>query len=157
MIPMLFKRLAMPALALLLAFSILSCDAATTTSGLSYEDFDHIDDYDEIFDRRQETYLVYIYSLSCSNCASFKEEILAFASTYTDHVLFFFCADDGTSDLEADYLATIGATSLLTPTLLLILDNDFDRNTASRYYFTGSTRIRTVLNDIESDSYQYWP
>jgi len=150
------KRLFLPLLFLFAAFALTACAETTTAAGLDYDDFDYIEDYDEIFDRRAGTYIVYLYSESCHNCATIKSEILAFASAYDDHVLFFFNVGEGSAALQNDYKEAIGITEVQTPVLLLITDNGFDKTASSRFYFAGVTAIRAILNDLENGSYQYW-
>jgi len=142
---------------MLLAF-LFGCGAATTTAttGLDYSDFNYLEDYDEVFNRAAGTYIVYIYSTDCYNCSNFKAEILEFAATYSGRPIFFFNVSNATSSLQAAYLSTIGQTGVRTPSLLLILNNAFDKTVASRFYFEGAPIIRSLLNDLDNSSYPYW-
>ncbi|MFH0993116.1 MAG: hypothetical protein V1761_02065 [bacterium] len=141
----------------LLCLSFLGCETVTTTTtGRDYADFDYLEDYDEVFNRNAGTYIVYIYSTDCYNCAQFKDEILEFAATFTDRTIFFFNVSNATSSLQTAYLDMIGQTAVRTPSLVLIKNNAFDKTVASRYYFEGAPIIRSLLNDLENQSYLYW-
>jgi len=151
------KRLFLPILIFILAFSVVACQAeTTTTAGLDYGDFDYIEDYDEVFNRREGTYIVYLYSESCYNCGEIKEDVLAFADSYTDRTIFFFNVDGATADLQNAFLTALGRTQVGTPTMILIKDKAFDTTASSRYYFEGISRILSIITDLEKGTYQYW-
>ncbi len=151
------KRLLFPVLMFLFAFSLVACqEETTTTAGLDYGDFDYIEDYDEVFNRREGTYIVYLYSDSCFNCGEIKADILAFADSYTDRAMFFFNVDNATSDLQNAFLTTLGRTQVGTPSLILIKDNGFSTTASSRYFFSGASSVLSILTDLEKGTYQYW-
>ncbi|MDP3130641.1 MAG: hypothetical protein Q8N15_04820 [Bacillota bacterium] len=154
---MTIKRLFFPLFLLFLAFSVTACAVETTTTdGLDYDDFDYIEDYDEVFNRREGTYIVYLYSESCYNCGEIKEDVFAFASTYADRTMFFFNVDGATSDLQNAFLTTLGRTQVGTPSLILIKNNAFSTTASSRYFFSGASAILSILEDLEKGTYQYW-
>lgn len=153
-----FSKVLLFALTLSLSFTILACNTTTTEEGASYEMYDSFDRYQDAFTRREGTYLIYIYSTSCSACLTFKPEILAFADSYTDEVLYFFnsaAATDASTHQQA-FLAAIGQASVETPTLLLITDGGFDTTNIDKYYFAGISEIRNILNDLSNNSYPYF-
>ena len=136
--------------------ALIGCGTKTTTEdALDYDDFDYLSDYDEVFDRPVGTYLVYVYAETCQACARLKTDILAFASQYTDHVIYFFNAGAVDSTNQAPYLEAIGQASVQTPTMLVIKDG-FDLTNVSRYLFIGETRIRSLITDLTNDAYPYW-
>jgi len=154
---MTIKRLLLPLLLLVLAFSTTACQAeTTTTAGLDYDDFDYIEDYDEVFNRREGTYIVYLYSESCFNCGEIKEDVLAFAEAYSDRAMFFFNVDGATADLQNAFLTALARTQVGTPSLILIKDNGFSTTASSRYFFSGASAILSILTDLEKGTYQYW-
>lgn len=151
------KRLLFPLILFILAFSLSACAAETTTSaGLDYDDFDYIEDYDEVFNRREGTYIVYLYSESCFNCGEIKEDVLAFAASYTDRAMFFFNVDGATADLQNAFLTTLARTAVGTPSLILIKDNAFSTTASSRYFFSGASAVLSILTDLEIGDYPYW-
>ncbi len=154
---MTMKRLFLPLILLILAFSATACaEKTTTTAGLDYEDFDYIEDYDEVFNRREGTYIVYLYSESCFNCGEIKRDVLAFADSYTDRAMFFFNVDNATAELQNAFLTTLGRTQVGTPSLILIKDNGFSTTASSRYFFSGASAVLSILTDLEKGTYQYW-
>ncbi|MFA5007411.1 MAG: thioredoxin family protein [Candidatus Izemoplasmatales bacterium] len=154
---MTIRRLLFPLLTLLVGFALVACQTATTTlGGPDYDDFDYIEDYDEVFNRREGTYIVYLYSESCYTCNSIKDEVLAFAGAYADRTIYFLNVDNATATKETVFLTTLGKNEVGTPTLLLIKDSGFDKNASSRYFFTGSSPILSIINDLENGDYPYW-
>jgi thiol-disulfide isomerase/thioredoxin len=150
------QRILTPVLALLFAFALFACDQTTTTAGADYGDFDFIEDFDEAFNRREGTYIVYLYSETCENCNRIKDQMLAFAAAYDDRVIFFFDVAKATTALQDAFLFQLGKTTVNTPTLILITANGFDKTVASRFYFEGASAILGIINDLENGSYQYW-
>jgi len=151
------KRLFLPILIFILAFSVVACQAeTTTTAGLDYGDFDYIEDYDEVFNRREGTYIVYLYSESCYNCGEIKSDVLAFAEAYSGRAMFFFNVDGATAELQNDFLTTLARTQVGTPSLILIKDNGFSTTASSRYFFSGASAVLSILTDLEKGTYQYW-
>ena len=154
---MTIRRLFLPLLSALLAFTLLACQTTTTTTaGLDYSDFDYIEDYDEVFTRREGTYVVYLYSLSCAQCETIKDDVLAFASSYADRTVYFFNLDLGSSTLQNTFLTTLGKATVGTPTVILVADGGFDKTASSRYFFTGSSDVLSILADLAKGSYPYW-
>lgn len=154
---MTIRRLLFPLLTLLLGFALVACQTATTTlGGPDYDDFDYIEDYDEVFNRREGTYIVYIYSETCGTCNSIKDEVLAFASSYTDRTIYFFNLDGATATKEEELLTPLGQSEVGTPTLILVKNKGFDKNAFSNYCFSGSSRILSIIVDLENGDYPYW-
>lgn len=142
-----------------LSFLLFGCSGdTTTTEGLSYDMFDYIEDYDEIFDRREGTYLVYIYSPTCTICIDIKSTVLEFADTYEKYNIYFLNADNATTALKTEFLNTIGLPETMygTPALVLIKNNSFDKTALSLYYFAGAKEIPNILRDIKNGSYTYF-
>lgn len=52
---------------------------STFRANLDYADFDHIADYSDLYDRPEDNYIVYYYSVSCGYCNQIKDYILDFA------------------------------------------------------------------------------
>ncbi len=155
---MTFKKTLFLLLILVLTLSAFACNTTTTETALSYEDFEYFDRYQDAFNRREGTYLIYIYSTTCTVCATFKPEVIAFAAAYTDEVIYFFdsgAATDAATSQPA-FLAAIGQASLQTPTLLLIKDGAFDLTNIDKYFFSGIPAIRNILNDLTNNSYPYY-
>ena len=129
----------------------------TTTTGLDYDAFDYLTDYNQVFTRREGTYFVYFYSLTCSNCIKIKSSVLEFADTYSDYNTYFFNVDNGTDTYKAEFLAAIGvsSTNFGTPSFLVVVNGSFDKTKLSNYFFSGATVIPALLRDIETGTYQY--
>lgn len=146
---------------LAVTFALQACSnttTETTTTGLQYDMFDSITDYDEIFNRREGDYLVYLYQTDCVNCLAIKDTVLAFADTYTAHAMYFFNVGGLSSEYEAAFLETVGETSSSfgTPTLIVVTNNSFDATAKSHYYFVGKLEIPAVLRDLKNNAYSYW-
>lgn len=139
----------------LLFVFVLACQETTTTTTLNFDLFEQIDRYQDVFTRREGTYLVYVYSDSCVNCATIKERMHEFASTYEGHVIYFFnaaLATDGAS-YQQSYLTKINQSQVQTPSLIVVVDNDFDLTDVSTYYFSGAQAVLNILDDIEYGVY----
>jgi hypothetical protein len=143
---------------LLNLFMFLGCSEKTTTTeySLDYVDFDYISNYYEVFNRREGTYIVYVYSQSCVVCTELKADFLAFADSYTAYNVYFFDAGSVDTTYQADYLSSIGQSNVKTPTLLIIKNGTFDKTAVSRYYFEGESRIRSIMLDLKNNVYPYW-
>ncbi len=154
------KKIIALLVAVTLGISLFGCsgDETTTTTGLNYEMFNYISDYDEIFDRREGDYLVYIYSDTCSICDTIKDTVLEFADTYTGHMIYFFEVTYATTELKTEFLSYIGLNEILfgTPSLVIVKDNSFETTSFSNYFFAGATDIPRVLRDIENGTYNYF-
>jgi thiol-disulfide isomerase/thioredoxin len=145
----------------LLGFALLvsliplsACGKTTTTLAYDYDDFDFIDAYGDVFNRFDETYLVYIYSTSCPNCAAIKSTVIDFAATYTGHRIYFFDItgiEDPTG--KQTFLDIMGQTTLSFPALIVVVGNGFDRAQTSKYLYLGKVKIPMILNDIENGSF----
>lgn len=140
-----------------LGVALYACSTSTTTpEGLSYEDFNYIEAYSEIFDRREGTYLIYLYEPTCSNCNKIKTSVLTFASTYTAHPIYFFDVTGLADETgEAAYLAKTGQAELIYPTLIVVIDNDFDLTNKTKYLYTGVSKIPLVLTDMKNGVYDW--
>lgn len=154
-----FKRFLLMMIMILGSFSAIGCNltATTTQVGLDYSEFDSISDYTEVFNRREGNYLVYVYQTNCSACIRLKTDFLAFADTYSDKNIYFFNVGNLSESADSStYLATIGQPSVQTPVLLVIKNNSFDKNNVSRYLYTGESKIRAVMTDLQNGSFLYW-
>lgn len=139
----------------LFALSLIGCREQTTTTTVNFELFEQIDRYQDVFTRREGTYLVYVYSDTCVNCQTIKQRLYDFASTYEGHTIYFFNAakaSDAQTQQQA-YIAKIGQTQVQTPSLVVVVDNDFDLTALSSYYFMGASSVVNVLDDIENGAY----
>ncbi|MFA6649375.1 MAG: hypothetical protein WCS48_04710 [Candidatus Izemoplasmatales bacterium] len=156
-----FKSLLLLIIIPLSALALWACMATTseevTTSGLDYADFDTITAFDQIFIQDEGTYLVYLYSTNCSNCLSIKTEVLNFAMTYPYKTVFFFNVY-GYSETDPEviqYLSDTKISDLLVPSLLVIVNNEFDNTQMSKYYYEGTTRITNFLDDLEKGGFVF--
>lgn len=151
------KRMLVLSLLVLTSFVLVGCGTTTTTADtLDYEDFNYLESYSEIFDRREGSYLVYIYEPSCSNCNKIKNTVLTFASEYTAHAIYFF----DTTDIDdqtglSDFLQRTAQTSLDTPTLIVVVDNDFDKTNQGKYLYTGTSKIPLALSDLKKGAFDW--
>jgi thiol-disulfide isomerase/thioredoxin len=154
-----FKSLLLLIIITLSAFALWACVHTTTppvtTSGLDYADFDTITSFDQIFIQEEGTYLVYLYSSSCSNCLSIKETVLNFALTYPYHTIFFFnvYGYKDTNPEVQQYLEDVNLAKLLVPSLLVIVNNEFDTTQMNKYYYEGKTRITAFLDDLQKGGF----
>lgn len=153
------KKLFALALGILLGLSTLGCNqtTTTTTAGLDYDMFFSITDYSQVFNRNQGTYIVYMYSDTCAHCVAIKSTVLEFADTNDDIVMYFFNVSTGTEAAQTAFLTTVGLTTsnFGTPTLIVVVDNDFDLTSRSNFLFEGEIPITSILRDIENDAYAY--
>jgi thiol-disulfide isomerase/thioredoxin len=137
------------------AASLVACQEQTTTTTVNFELFEQIDRYQDVFTRREGTYLVYVYSDTCVNCQAIKQRVYDFANEYTGHTIYFFnaaLATDAQTQQQA-YIAKIGQTQVQTPSLVVVVDNDFDLTMLSNYYFMGAATVLNVLDDIQNGAY----
>lgn len=151
-------------LMVLMSFLLVGCTSTTTTTSLTdgtstldYSDFDSLSDFNEVFNRRQSTYLVYVYSSYCTVCATIKDEVFSFAATFDDYPIYFFNAGlVADSDYKQDYLDAIGQSTAQTPVMIVVKDNDFDKNNINQYLFIGAIKIRSAMTDMLNGAYPYW-
>jgi thiol-disulfide isomerase/thioredoxin len=127
----------------------------------NYTDFDHIDAYDEILGRVDDTstaideYLVYFYNAEDEDCLEIQKKVLNLAEDLEkDGVIIYFVdlddiAEDTTGDKDAFLLAIGKGTSFLnlSPMLISIADGDF--NTA----YTGTDNVVNVLEQVQDGEY----
>jgi len=139
----------------LFALSLTGCREQTTTTTVNFELFEQIDRYQDVFTRREGTYLVYVYTDTCVNCQPIKQKLYDFASTYEGHTIYFFNAAKATDaqSQQSAYIAKIGQTQVQTPSLLVVVDNDFNLTVLSSYYFVGASSVVNVLDDILNGAY----
>jgi hypothetical protein len=142
---------------ILVGVALYACSTTTiTTEGLDYEDFNYIEAYSEIFDRREGTYLIYLYEPTCANCNKIKTSVLSFAAGYTAHPIYFFDVTGIEDEAgEATYLAKTGQTTLSYPALIVVIDNDFDLTNKAKYLYTGVSKIPLVLTDMKNGVYDW--
>lgn len=149
------KKLLSLSLFVLAALSLFGCAQTTTTSGINYDLFAQIDRYQDVFTRREGTYLVYVYSDTCVNCQTIKERLYDFATNYEGHVIYFFNAAKATDaqTQQQTYLAKIGQTQVQTPSLVVVRNNNLDLTALASYYFSGASAVVNVLDDIQNGAY----
>jgi len=134
----------------------ISSDLWTTTD-LDYAVFDHLGGYDEIFDRSQATYIVYLYSLTCHNCAAIKQDVVAFATTHTLHQVYFLNVDQVDSEGRAEYLARTGQLSIGVPCLVLVSEQGtFDPEMTGQHLARGSAAVLELIALIEAGNVLNW-
>jgi thiol-disulfide isomerase/thioredoxin len=143
----------------LVSVSLFACQTTTATTTVNYDLFEQIARYQDVFNRREGTYLVYVYSDSCVVCETIKTQVYNFADTYPDgetgHEIYFFNAAKATDSAanQAAYLLAVGQTQVSTPVLLVIIDNAFDKTNLSTYYFAGAQAVSNILEDIKNGAY----
>lgn len=150
------KKLLSISLFVLAALSLVGCtQTTTTTTNINFDLFEQIDRYQDVFTRREGTYLVYVYSDTCVNCQPIKQRMYDFATNYEGHTLYFFNAAKAT-DAQAHqqtYLAKIGQTQVQTPSLVVVVANNIDMTALSSYLFFGAAAVVNVLDDIQNGAY----
>ncbi len=134
---------------------LLACQTTPTTTEINFDLFQQIDRYQDIFTRREGTYLVYVYSDTCGACLQIKEEMATFGNTYTRKVIYFFNASKATDaqTYQQLYLTYIGQTQVQTPVILVVVDNTFDSTNQSLYYYAGVQAIRNITRDLQNNAY----
>lgn len=148
------KVLCLLALSLFLP-TLLACQTTTTTTAVNFDLFQQVDRYQDIFTRREGTYVVYVYSDTCGACLQIKEEMATFANTYTRKVIYFFNASKATDaqTYQQLYLTYIGQTQVQTPVLLVVVNNSFDSTNQALYYYAGIAAIRNITRDMQNNAY----
>jgi len=151
------KKLLLFPLFVLVVLSITSCATTTVpTDSLSYDDFDFIESYDEIWNRSEGTYLVYLYSTSCVNCIEIKSTVLHFAATYSLHNIYFYNVFGNIdTQAKADYLAKVGDPEVYIPALIVVIDNDFDVSQTSTIFYKGRTDIPEVMEKLLNGTFSF--
>lgn len=134
---------------------LLACQTTTTTTEINFDLFQQIDRYQDIFTRREGTYLVYVYSDTCGACLQIKEEMATFGNTYTSKMIYFFNASKATDaqTYQQLYLTYIGQTQVQTPVILVVMDNTFDSTNQALYYYAGVSAIRNITRDLQNNAY----
>jgi len=128
-----------------------------TTTVLDYAGFDHLGGYDEIFDRSQATYIVYLYSLTCHNCSAIKQDVFAFATNHTLHPIYFLNVDLVGSDGRAEYLARTGQLSIGVPCMVLVSEQGtFDPEMTGQHLARGSAAVLELIALIEAGNVPNW-
>lgn len=151
-----FKRMLSLLLLILTAFVLVGCGTTTTTADtLNYEDFNYIESYSEVFTRREGSYLIYIYEPTCANCNKIKDTVLTFAADYTAHAIYFFDTTDVDDTGLSAFLLKTGQASVDTPSLIIVIDNDFDTTNQSKYLYTGITKIPLALSDLKKGAFDW--
>jgi hypothetical protein len=150
-------------LMVLMSFLLVGCTSTTTTTSLTdgtstldYSDFDSLSDFNEVFNRRQSTYLVYVYSSYCTVCATIKMKyfhlllrLMTIRSILSMRISCGF-------RLQTRLLDAIGQSTAQTPVMIVVKDNDFDKNNINQYLFIGAIKIRSAMTDMLNGAYPYW-
>jgi thiol-disulfide isomerase/thioredoxin len=129
-------------------------ESATTTLG--YDAYGVLADYDGIFDRPEGTYLVYIYSSTCSHCLSIRDEMLAFAASYGTHPFYSLCIDEADGEGIDIFLDAVGRTAVAVPCLLVVVDGGVPADRLADRFFLGTTEIRNALVAMLDGTYAGW-
>ncbi|HAQ57081.1 MAG TPA: hypothetical protein DCR44_06765 [Acholeplasmatales bacterium] len=131
--------------------------AEPTTTVLDFAGLNHINGYDEIFDRSTSTYIVYLYSLSCHNCSTIKQQVHDFATTYTAHPVYFLNVETVDSDGREDYLAATGQDSVGVPCMVLVSGSgSFDPEETGAHLARGSSAVLELIAAIQGNSVPSW-
>ena len=120
----------------LILFSVFSKE-------LTYDSFDHIDNYSNITQMDEDRYLVYFYSDVCHYCNDIKPQVLEFADENGANVKVYFL-DAG----SAEGINTIPGMDG-TPTLLMIVDGHLVD------MVSGTTSIISIFDQINGGTYAY--
>jgi len=119
------------------AKTITFSSLGTTSSSEMSHDYSEISnmriDWDEIFDQKDDSYYVYIYSRTCSHCVSIKNKMIKYALTNNG---IYFVEDSEKIVIKNDINYTIGLSSaeklaiLGFPSLLKITKKILTKNIA---------------------------
>jgi len=120
----------------LILFDVLSKD-------LTYESFDHVDNYIDITQMDESEYLVYFYSENCHYCNDIKPQVLEFADKNGADVKVYFL-DAGSAAGENNIPGMDG-----TPTLLTVVDGRLVD------MVSGTTSIIDIFDKINGGTYAY--
>ena len=110
---------------------------------LTYDSFDHIEDYSQITTMPEDEYLVYWYSEECYYCKQVKPDILEFANDNNENIKVYFLDAANASG----YNNIPGMDG--TPSILFISDGNIVDLVG------GSTQILALLEQINADTYLY--
>jgi thiol-disulfide isomerase/thioredoxin len=112
---------------------------------LKYDDFEHLQTYEEFDNKPEQKYAVYLYSEECGYCIQIKNKLLNFA-------------DSNESDLKVyfiDIYSVSGNSTVLpsqvtgTPSLIVIEDGNVVD------VFGGSEDIPAFIDDINNGEYTF--
>ena len=117
--------------------SLDSASSSLLTSSSSYTYDDVIDKHiywSNIFTRSEDTYLVYIYSLTCSHCNAIKNDVVSFALESTIPTYFVRSSPEILIDQTLAQKQNVTSLSELAirgyPTLLYLVDHTVTVNVA---------------------------
>ncbi|MDP3130642.1 MAG: hypothetical protein Q8N15_04825 [Bacillota bacterium] len=131
--------------------------AVQTTTVLDFAGLNHINGYDDIFDRSTSTYIVYLYSLSCHNCSTIKQQVYQFATTHTRHQVYFLNVDGVDSAGREAFLERTGQFSLGVPCMILVSEQgSFDPEATGMHLARGSSAVLAMIADIEANLIPHW-
>jgi|GEM_PF-2930403 len=122
-----------------------------------FSGFSHLGGYDEIFDRSTEPYIVYLYSLSCSNCNAVKREVIDFATAHADQELYFLDVATAGSSGREEYLAATGQTGVGVPCMILVSGGGtFDPAATGAHLARGSGAVLDMIAAVAADAVPQW-
>ncbi|MBN2696771.1 MAG: hypothetical protein JXR38_04450 [Bacilli bacterium] len=128
-----------------------------TVGSREYDDFTHITEYDLVLEQKDadqvplEDYLVYFYYDDCSACASIKDDALKIVAKLNKDSQTVFLANttemtDEDENQDA-FLDDILEDSLLTPTIVVIADGEFEEAVV------GADEVMELLEQVKDGTY----
>jgi len=124
----------------------------------SYDDWTHVDAYDEILVQEDENgdqvqdYIVYFYKDDCPNCAAIQRDALRIVSRLNRDATFVYFVNieeiEETTDGDKDeFLDAIGRDSVLAPMLVVVSGGVFEEAVV------GPTAVIDLLTNVKNGDY----
>ncbi len=110
---------------------------------LTYDSFEHVENYADITQMEEDVYLVYFYSDVCHYCNDIKVDVLEFADENNASVKVYFL-DAGSAQGINNIPGMDG-----TPTLLTIVNGQLVDMSS------GTTSIITIIDQVNNGTYPY--
>ena len=135
---------------------MIACQTTTTTSTYNgFDLFNQIDRYQDVFTRREGTYVVYVYSDTCSSCQNIKQEMFEFGSDYDQKAVYYFNVSKATDaqTYQQVFLQYMALSQVQTPAIIIVMNNTFDSTNMSLYYYVGIQSVRNIVRDLRYNAY----
>lgn len=128
-------------------------------SSHNYDEFSNITKFSDVLELENtdgnalSNYVVYIYQNSCTACEEARKDVLKLAHNINKSEEVFFLAKydditDKSSASEAQLIDLIGGTQIVTPTLVVFVDGEFEEAV------TGVTDVISLLQTIKAGTYE---
>ncbi len=114
---------------------------------LSYDDYNHLTNYNQITTMPEEEYIVYYYGINCSHCKTIKEDVLRFANSNDAGVKVYLMESSEASGYNNIVHPTTGSPMNGTPAMVVVIDG------VVADLVSGSISIPELMDSINDGTY----